>query len=90
VPLLKGEKPKWRTEFFYEHPFEHKTIAKTVAVRTQDYKYARYTDYDYEELYDLKLNPAETINFAKDEKYKEILDSLRKRCDELAQKAKDA
>jgi arylsulfatase A-like enzyme len=90
VPLLKGKKPKWRTEFFYEHPFEHKTIAKTVAVRTQDYKYARYVDYDYEELYDLKLNQAETINFAKDEKYKKILDSLRKRCDELAQKAKGA
>jgi hypothetical protein len=72
------------------HPFEHKTIAITVAVRKQDYKYARYTDYDYEELYDLKLDPGETINFAKDEKYKKILDSLRKRCDELAQKAKGA
>ncbi|MHC4325874.1 MAG: sulfatase family protein, partial [Planctomycetota bacterium] len=43
VPLLKGRKPKWRTEFFYEHPFEHKTIAKTVALRTPDYKYALYT-----------------------------------------------
>ena len=88
LPLLKGKKPKWRTEFFYEHPFEHKTIAKTEALRTQDYKYARYVDYDYEELYDLKLDPAESINLAKDEKYKKTLESLRKRCDELAQKAK--
>ena len=88
VPLLKGKKPKWRTEFFYEHPFEHKTIAKTEALRTQDYKYARYVDYDYEELYDLKLDPAESINLAKDEKYKTTLESLRKRCDELSQKAK--
>jgi arylsulfatase A-like enzyme len=59
-----------------------------VGLRTQDYKYARYVDYDYEELYDLKLDPAETINLAKDEKYKNTLDSLRKHCDDLAQKAK--
>ena len=88
VPLLKGKKPRWRTEFFYEHPFEHKTIARTVGLRTQRYKYARYIDYDYEELYDLKLNPEETINLAKDEKYQSTLTALRKHCDELAQKAK--
>jgi len=39
-------------------------------------------------LYDLKLDPAESINLAKDEKYKKTLESLRIRCDELAQKAK--
>jgi len=54
----------------------------------QDYKYARYTDYDYEELYDLKLDPDESINLAKDEKYKKTLESLRKRCDKLAREAK--
>ncbi|HCO93019.1 MAG TPA: hypothetical protein DIU00_03560 [Phycisphaerales bacterium] len=31
---------------------------------------------------------AESINLAKDEKYKKTLESLRKRCNELAQKAK--
>jgi len=88
VPFLKGKKPRWRTEFFYEHPFEHKTIARTAGLRTQRYKYARYVDYDYEELYDLKHNPEETINLAKDEKYQDTLRALRKRCDELAQEAK--
>jgi arylsulfatase A-like enzyme len=87
VPLLKGKKPNWRTEFFYEHPFEHKTIAKSEALRTQRYKYARYIDYDHEELYDLKNDPAETINLAKDEKYKKTLETLRKRCNELAKRA---
>ena len=88
VPLLKGQDPEWRTEFFYEHPFVHKTIARTEALRTQRWKYARYIDYDYEELYDLKNDPTETINLAKDEKYQKTLTSLRKRCNDLAQKAK--
>ena len=87
VPLLKGRKPRWRSEFFYEHPFVHKTIAKSEALRTKRFKYARYIDYDYEELYDLENDPAETINLAKDDKYKMTLTSLRKRCDDLAKKA---
>ncbi|MBA7612617.1 Bifunctional sulfatase/alpha-L-rhamnosidase [subsurface metagenome] len=88
VPLLQGRRPKWRTDFFYEHLFEHKTIAKSEALRTQRWKYACYVDFDYEELYDLDNDPAETVNLAKDDKYQGILKSLRKRCNELAQKAK--
>jgi len=88
VSLLKGQKPKWRTDFFYEHLYEHKTIPKSEALRTQRWKYARYIDYGYEELYDLKNDPHETTNLAKDEKYKQTLESLKKRCDELAEQAK--
>jgi len=88
VPLLEGKRPRWRSEFFYEHPFEHKTIARTIGLRTERFKYAHYVDYDYEELYDLKNNPQETINLAKDEKYQDTLNALRKRCDELAREAK--
>jgi arylsulfatase A-like enzyme len=88
VPLLKGKDPVWRYEFFYEHPFEHKTIAKSVALRTKRYKYARYVDHDYEELYDLQNDQSETINLAKDDKYKDVLAFLRNHCNELAEKAK--
>ncbi|MBN1805067.1 MAG: sulfatase [Sedimentisphaerales bacterium] len=86
VPLLKGKKPQWRNDFFYEHPFEHKTIAKSEALRTERFKYANYIDYGYEELYDLVNDPDETINLAKDEKYKTTLTTLRNRCNELAKK----
>jgi len=87
VALLKGQKPRWRTEFFYEHLLKYKTIPKSEALRTQRFKYARYIDYDYEELYDLQNDPQETTNLAEDKKYRRILKSLRKRCDRLAKKA---
>ena len=88
VPLLTGQRCKWRTDFFYEHLFKHRTIPRTEALRTQRWKYACYIDFDYEELYDLKNDPEETVNLAKDGKYQQTLKSLRKRCDELAEKAK--
>ena len=88
VPLLKGQKPRWRSEFFYEHLFQHPKIPKSEAFRTQRYKYARYIDFGYEELYDLKSDPHETTNLDKDQKYRRLLESLRNHCDELAEEAK--
>jgi arylsulfatase A-like enzyme len=88
LPLLRGKRANWRTDFFYEHLFEHTTIPKTEALRTRRFKYARYIEYGYEELYDLKSDPHETQNLAKTQKYSQILKSLRKRCDKLLQAAK--
>ena len=88
LPLLRGKKPKWRADFFYEHLFNHKTIPKTEALRTSRFKYARYIDFDYEELYDLESDPQETKNLAKAQNYSQTLKSLRKRCDKLLQTAK--
>jgi arylsulfatase A-like enzyme len=88
LPLLAGKNPEWRRDFFYEHPFPHKTIAKSIALKTPRYKYALYTDHNYEELYDLKSDPAETTNLVGDKKYNKTLQSLRDRCRRLAQNAK--
>ena len=90
LPLLKGKKPKWRADFFYEHLFNHNTIPKTEALRTSRFKYARYIDFDYEQLYDLESDPHETKNLAKAQNYRQTLKSLRKRCDKLLQTAKGA
>ena len=86
LPLLKGRQVGWRDEFFYEHPFTHSAIPKSIALRTRRYKYARYTDYNYEELYDLKKDPLETRNLVAEAGYGRRLRSMRKRCHKLAQR----
>jgi len=54
-------------------------------VRTERWKYIRYFRQQpvYEELYDLENDPHEMVNLAKEQKYRQTLKSLRKRCDQL-------
>jgi len=80
VPLLRGGRPKWRQEFFYEHLFDHPTIAKSEAVRTSRWKYSRYIDRQpvYEELYDLANDPQERTNLVNRKDYEGVLSLLRK------------
>ena len=90
VPLLSGQETEWRTDFFYEHLFEHPKIPKSEGVRTERWKYIRYFEQQpvYEELYDLENDPHESRNLVSDPGYARELDQLRKRCSELIQKAK--
>lgn len=90
LPLIRGEKTDWRPDFFYEHNFKHGSIPQTEGVRTSRWKYTRYVSEDpvYEELFDLKNDPHEEQNLAKVAEHAEVLDRLRKRCDELEKAAR--
>ena len=93
APLVNGKSPEWRDDFFYEHLFKVPEAAaatvgyipSSVGVRSKDWKYLRYIDYDpvYEELYDLKNDPTEVNNLALVSSSAPRLADMRKRCDEL-------
>lgn len=93
-PLLRGEPADWRTDFYYEHtyanPPQHR-IPKCEGVRTNRYKYIRYTDFDppYEQLFDLTADPHEQTNLAAGQSHAETLTRLRARCDEYRRSLRD-
>ncbi len=90
VPLLEGKSPDWRTEFFYEHLFEHKTIPRNEGVRDQRYKYIRFIDSDplHEELYDLKIDPDEANNLVARPEHGKTLELMRNKWAAWHEKAK--
>jgi arylsulfatase A-like enzyme len=86
IPLLEGKHPgEWRTDFFCEHLFDHADIPKWEGVRDSRWVYARYFEQSppYEFLHDLKTDPQQLKNFARDPEHQEVLERMRKRCNEL-------
>ena len=87
-PLVYGAEPAdWRTSFFYEHWFNARgLIVPSEGYRDQRWKYARYLIPDqeaegnarYEELYDLLVDPEETINLAGMPEYQDHLQRVRR------------
>ncbi len=90
TPLLEGETPEWRTEFFYEHLFKHRTIPCSEAVRDSRYKYIRYVESDplCEELYDLEKDPDEAHNLANDPAHAATLERMREKWTAWHERAK--
>jgi hypothetical protein len=64
------------------------SIPKWRGVRGSRYTYARYYEQDpvYEYLHDLQSDPDQFKNFANEPEYKEILETMRARCDEYVEK----
>lgn len=67
-PLIEGQAVPWRTEWFYEHLFEHTWIPRTEGIRTTEWKYTRYLDTKplFEELFDLRADPLEERNLMRE------------------------
>jgi len=87
-PLLSGQATEWRTDFLYEHRFDHPRIPQSEGVREGRFVYARYYEEEpvYEQLFDLEADPQQLINLATPRhqtSYGSELERLRARCDEL-------
>ncbi len=85
LPLVLGERPAWRSDFFYEHHTLPKIIPPSEGVRTERWKYLRWLAAEpaVEELYDLRADPQEEHNLVSVPEHRDMLDRLRRRWAEL-------
>lgn len=81
----------WRQDWFYEHHFPYGgKIPDSEGVRTERFKYIRYTAFDppVEQLYDLRRDRYEERNVAAEPGYQRRLDSMRRRYAELREQTR--
>ena len=82
--LVEGKSGgEWRSDTFHEHFAVRHRIPAFEGVRTPEFKYVRYIDFQNREfLHDLKNDPDELVNLASDPKFQNTLLKLRKRTDQ--------
>lgn len=91
APLYLAEKaPKWRKEFFYEHPFytNQERIPESMALVRKDWKYVLWPHYQVEQLFNLKEDPLEKTDLIADASSQKQLKEMRARFAELREEAK--
>lgn len=74
-PLLEGKPVDWRKAWLYEYFLErnYARIPAVLAMRTDDAKLIRYPGHeDWTEVFDLKADPYETRNLAKEPAHQEL------------------
>lgn len=77
IDLAYGRTPE-RDAFFYEHTvFSSPHLPKVEGVVTKTTRYMKYTEHDYEVLYDFANDPDEGVNVAADPAYAETLQAMR-------------
>ncbi|MEQ9410513.1 MAG: sulfatase [Fuerstiella sp.] len=86
-PIVDGTvSVPWRTDFFCEHVVLAPNLTWE-GVRGERYVYARYFDQepDSEFLHDLQTDPDQLKNLAASKEHEEVLQQMRRRCDELVE-----
>jgi arylsulfatase A-like enzyme len=69
-----------RTDFFYEHTFMGSPrLPKVEGVVSKDFKYLKFIEHGYEELYSIAADPHETKNLASNPEYSKKLGEFRNR-----------
>lgn len=78
-PLLQGQPDGWRNSFFYCYFFERGFTTPTItAVRTETAKLVQYPGHaDWTEMFDLRADPYEMKNLARDTSHRELLAQLQ-------------
>ena len=82
VPILRGDTPAWRSsvliEYYSDQVFPRMLTMGYQAVRTERYKYIRYTELrGMEEIYDLETDPFEMDNLMDSARGRALLPELQ-------------
>src|SRR5207244_3079911 len=89
VPLLKGQTASLRDSFLIEHAsdnvFPRVRNMGYQAVRTERWKYIRYTDLGMVELYDLQEDPYEMKNLIQESRSEKVVKEMQAHLDRLLQ-----
>ena len=91
APLyLSADPPRWRDEFFYEHPTvtSRDRIPASLAVVRRDAKYVLYPEWEYEQLFDLERDPTELRNVVDDPRSRPLLERMRRALEEWRERAR--
>jgi len=88
TPFYQDHPDVWRSSIFCEHRLENNPLLpKTECYRDDTWKFIRYEDNkDLVELYNLKEDPNETVNLAKNQDYAEMIEYYKQKCDSIANK----
>ena len=82
VPLLRDPATEWRRDFLLEHAHLPGFPPSSCGLRSERYSYVRYNTGE-EELYDLRRDPYQLTNLARDPRRRQSLGTFRSRLAEL-------
>ena len=87
---LENDASDWRDEFLYEHQTiqNRNRIPASQGVVRRDLKYTYWPEWEYEQLFDLRVDPTEKENRANDPAYATELEKMRERLEYWLEAAK--